>query len=182
MKGKARQCAQQTNLEVKKRRVGCALCRIASDSHAPTALKWRPISLLDRGVKMHAYLNERAFREVKDGQYSANRCFVPGATPWQHLSFFGLFMRWVWHLLALADAGSAMRGEGCRSKRFLFQTSQSRGCCTICDSIHPKPELPFSPMLFPEGLLSCLRRQRLLMIPGLKGLPIKSAEINQGGE
>ena len=42
---------------------------------------------------MHA--NERAFREVKDGQYSANRCFVPGATPWQHLSFFGLFMRWV---------------------------------------------------------------------------------------
>ena len=66
-------------------------------------------------------------------------------------------MRWVWHLLALADAGSVTRGEGCRSKRFLFQTSQSRGCCTICDSIHPKPELPFSPMLFPEDLLSCLR-------------------------
>ena len=80
---------------------------------APTALKWRPISLLDRGVKMHA--NERAFREVKDGQYSANRCFVPGATPWQHLSFFGLFMRWVWHLLALADAGSAM----CNARRGL---------------------------------------------------------------
>ena len=112
--------------------------------------------------------NERAFREVKDGQYSANRCFVPGATPWQHLSFFGLFMRWVRHLLALADAGSTMRGEGCRSKRFLFQPSQSRGYCTICDSIHPKPELPFSLMLFPDGLLSCLRRQRLLMVPNLK--------------
>ena len=38
-------------------------------------------------------------------------------------------------------------------------------------------------MLFPGGLLSsCLRRQRLLMIPSLKGLPIKGAEINQGDE
>ena len=75
----------------------CGVCVV---SHclwlsAPTALKWRPISLLVRGVKMYAYLNERAFREVKDGQHSANRCFVPGATPWKHLSFFGLFMRWV---------------------------------------------------------------------------------------
>ena len=136
----------------------------------------------DCGVKMHAHLNERGPLVKSRTTASANRCFVPGATPWQHLSFFGLFMRWVWHLLALADAGSTMRGEGCRSKRFLFQTTQSRGCCTICDSINPKPELPFSPMLFPEGLLSCLRRQRLLMIPGLKGLPIKSAEINQGDE
>ena len=35
----------------------------------------RPVSLLDCGVKMHA--NERAFREVKDWQYSVNRCFFP---------------------------------------------------------------------------------------------------------
>ena len=63
----------------------CALCRIASDSGASTALQWRPVSLLDRGVKIHA--NERTFREVEDRQYAASRCFVLrsfGATPWEH--------------------------------------------------------------------------------------------------
>ena len=147
----------------------CVALPLALVRRPPSSAEWRSVSLLERGAKMNA--NERAFREVKDGQYSTNRCFVPGATPWQHLSFFGLFMRWVRNLLALADAGSTMRGEGCRSKRFLFQTSQSRGCCTICDSTHPGPELPFSLVLLPEGILSCLRRQRLLMIPGLLAYP-----------
>ena len=85
-----------------------------------------------------------------------------------------------WHLLALADAGNVRRGLSVET--FLVSNLPIKGLCTICDSIHPKPELPFSPMLLPEGLLSCPRRQRLLMIPSLKGLPIKSAEINQGDE
>ena len=49
--------------------MGCALCRIVSDSLASTALKWRSVSLLDRGVEIHA--NERALREVKDGWFAA---------------------------------------------------------------------------------------------------------------
>ena len=140
--------------------MGWALCRIASGSRAPTALKWRPISLLDCGVKMHLNLNERAFREVEDGHYPQIDVLFLVPRNGRDLSFFGLFMRWVWHLLALADAGSAMRGEGCRSKRFLLKISQSRSCCTICGSIHPKPELPFSLVLCPEGALSCLRCER----------------------
>ena len=44
------------------------MCRIGSDSRArPPSMRQWPASLLDCGVKMNA--NERAFREVKDGQY-----------------------------------------------------------------------------------------------------------------
>ena len=45
---------------------------------------------------MHEHLNERgAFVKSRTGSICIYICFVPDATPLQHLSFFGLFMRWV---------------------------------------------------------------------------------------